>query len=121
MKKHHFILLLLLGMFLMPISAMACGGKSPCKKEMAKDNSEKSCCTGDTESDDSEKGCEGKCGHANCGCSASAPSPSVGFLPEFSFTTVVFCKAPISQVKFSYTTPSISDGFSSIWLIPKIG
>lgn len=36
MKKYHFILLVLLGMFLMPNNAMACGkgsDKSSCKKK----------------------------------------------------------------------------------------
>ena len=94
-------------MFLMPSTAMACGNsnsKHSCEKEVSSKKTEKKCyCSNDSSESKDENGCKGDCGHANCGCSMTCPSSS------------------IEKVKFSYTAPSISDGFHSIWLIPKIG
>ena len=124
MKKYHVILLVFLGMFLMPNSAMACGkgsDKSSCKKEISSTKSEKkSCCDNDNSKDKDHKGCKGNCGHSKCGCSSTCPTSSVSFSSEILFKNYMFSYSSIEKVKFSYTIPSISDGFYSIWLIPKI-
>ncbi|WP_395047831.1 hypothetical protein [Flavobacterium sp.] len=124
MKKYHIILVVLLGMLIMPNIAMACGKgseKSSCKKEVSSTKKEKkSCCDNDNSKDNDNKDCKGNCGHSKCGCSSTCPSSSVSFLSEIIFKNYMFSYSSIEKVKFLYTIPSISDGFYSIWLIPKI-
>lgn len=124
MKKYHFILVVVLGLFLMPGSAIACGKgseKSSCKKEISSNQKEKkSCCDSDSSKGKDNKGCKGNCGHSKCGCSSTCPTSSVSFVSEISFKNYKYSYSSIEKTKFSYTTPSISDGFYSIWLIPKI-
>lgn len=123
MKKHHIILVVLLGIFFLPNSAVACSGgsKHSCKKEISSTKKEKkSCCDNDDSKDKDHKGCGGNCGHSKCGCSSTCPSSSVSFLSEINFKVTMFSYSSIGKVKFLYATPSISDGFYSIWLIPKI-
>ena len=111
-------------MFLLPNTAMACGkgsDKTSCKKEISSTKSEKkSCCGSDNSKEKDNKGCKGNCGHSKCGCSSTCPTSSVSFLSEIVFKNYMFSYSSIEKVKFSYTIPSISDGFYSIWLIPKI-
>lgn len=108
----------------MPDNALACGKgseKSCCKKEISSAKKEKkSCCDSDSSKDKDHKGCKGKCGHSECGCSSTCPASSVSFLSEIILKNNMFSYSSIGKVKFLYTTPSISDGFYSIWLIPKI-
>lgn len=108
----------------MPTGAMACGkgsGKSSCKKEISSAKSEKkSCCDSDDSKGKDHKGCKGNCGHSKCGCSSTCPASSVSFLSGIIFKNYMFSCSSIGKVRFLYTTPSISDGFYSIWLIPKI-
>lgn len=124
MKKYHIILIVLLSIFFMPNTAMACGNsnsKHTCEKEVSSMKTEKkSCCNNDSKSKE-DKGCNGDCGHSKCGCSSTCPSSSISFLPEIIFKINFIRYSSIEKVEFSYTTPSISDGFRSIWLIPKIG
>ncbi len=115
-------------MFFMPNNAMACGDTNSnhsCKKEVSSSETEKKCCCGHDDNNDNndneDKGCDGDCGHSKCGCSSTCPATSISFLTEISFKINVFQYFSIEKVSFSYTTPSISDGFHSIWLIPKIG
>jgi len=124
MKKYHIILVVLLGMLLTPNNAIACGKgseKSSCKKEMSSHKAEKKSCCGDENSKNKgNKGCDGNCGHSKCGCSSTCPSSSVSFISEIDSKNNMFSYSSIEKVKFPYSTPSISDGFYSIWLIPKI-
>jgi hypothetical protein len=124
MKKHHFILLVLLGMFLMSNTAMACGKgleKSSCKKEVSSTKKvKKSCCGSASSREKNHKGCKDNCGTSKCGCSSTCPTSSVSLLSEIIFKNLIFNYSSIEKVKFFNTTPSISDGFYSIWLIPKI-
>lgn len=105
-------------------NAIACGkgsGKSSCKKEISSAKSEKkNCCNSDNSKDKDHKGCKGKCAHSECGCSSTCPISSVSFLSEINFKNNMFGFSSIERVKFLYATPSILDGFYSIWLIPKI-
>jgi len=124
MNKYHIILVVLLGMFLMPNNAFACGKgseKSSCKKEISSNKTQKkSCCADENTKDKDNKGCGGKCGHSGCGCSSTCPTSLVSFVPEISFQLTAFNFPLFEKINFLYTTPSISDGFYSIWLIPKI-
>ena len=121
MQKTTFILFLFLGFFLMSGNTYACAKHAKMddhKTETTSATSKKSCCS---EKSGNKKGCEGNCGHSSCKCTSvcsSFSSATVSYLfsemnvVDYSFT---------SLVKMNHTTPSISDGFSSIWLIPKIG
>lgn len=124
MKKYNFILILLIGLFLMSGSALACGkgsGEKSCKKEVTSTKTEKKgCCADGCAKNKEDKGCKGNCGHSKCGCSSTCPPSSVNFLPEINFKVPMFSYSSIGKAKFSYATPAIADGFYSIWLIPKI-
>lgn len=124
MKKYHFILVVVLGLFLMPSSTLACGKgskKKSCKKEISSTKTEKkSCCGNDNSKDKDDKGCKGNCGHSQCNCSSTCPITPLNFFSEIVFENNRCNYPTIKKVKFSYESPSISDGFYSIWLIPKI-
>lgn len=129
MKKFHILLIVLFGFLLVPSNTFACGKscgskteKRCCKKETSSNKTEKkSCCSKDDNSkSNDDKGCGGKCGHSKCGCSSICPSTPVNLFTDITFQSNIFNFSSIEKVKFLYTTPSISDGFYSIWLIPKI-
>jgi hypothetical protein len=122
MKKIHMLLIVLLGVFLMPASAFACGdhsGKNSCSKEMSSKTGMKDCCSKDSNSKSKKhNGCNGKCGHAMC----SVPPLYIGIVYSiplenddnvFNFST--------KKQKFYQSVSFTSAGYSSIWLIPKIG
>lgn len=124
MKKYHIILLLFLGVIFTPLNAFACGKdavKHSCKTEYAskkKMKSDHSCCK---KNDNKDKGCNGCCGHSKCGCSSTCQTSVT--LPEF-FTNDTLKTSDFSfieKIKFFYTYLPVSDGFNTIWLIPKIG
>lgn len=121
MHKSTFILFLFLGFFMTSVNSYACAKHAKMnhpKTEATSSTSTKGCCS---EKSGSKKSCNGKCGHSGCKCASGCSSffstkVSYFFIPlcsvDFSFT---------SLVKTNHNTPSLSDGFSSIWLIPKIG
>lgn len=122
MKKAHILLIVLLGIFLMPTSAFACGdnsAKKSCSKEMSSKTGMKDCCSKDSKSKNkTHKGCNGKCGHAMC----SVSSLNIGIVSSipleiddnvFNFST--------KKQNFYQSVSFTSAGYSSIWLIPKIG
>ena len=117
MKKPFFIFLLLIGMFIIPVNAIACGdGVVACDKEVTTTKTkEKSCC----ENDSDEKGCDGACGHSKCSCASTCITSSSSVFVQLKFNTI-FNFSTIVKVNFHYTIPSLSEGYSSIWLIPKI-
>ena len=122
MKKYHFILLLLLGIFFMPNNTYACGtcsDKHPAKKEISSKADKDNCCDSDSSHSKSKDhdGCGGKCGHSKCAC----PSVSNGFTvsSEIVLKNNSFDFSSKKQ-KFSNTETSISSGFYFLWLIPKI-
>jgi hypothetical protein len=122
MKKIHMLLIVLLGVFLMPASAFACGNhseKNSCTNEMSSKTGMKDCCSKDSKSKNKEhNGCDGKCGHTMC----SVPSLSIGIISSISseIDDNVFNFSTQKQ-KFYHSETVTSDGYSSIWLIPKIG
>lgn len=124
MTRYYFIFLVLLGIFIMPNDAIACGSdkeKKTCNNEVSSAKKEKKrCCGNDNSKNKDNKGCKGNCGHSKCGCSSTCPPASVSFLSETNFKLNMFGYSSIGKVKFLYATPSISDGFYSLWLIPKI-
>jgi hypothetical protein len=117
MKKSYIILILFLGIFFIPSNSFACGSeKHTCEKEVSSNKTkEKSCCDNDTD----DKGCEGSCGHSKCGCASTCISSSTSIILSFKSNTV-FNFISLNKVNFFYKIPSILEGYSSIWLIPKI-
>ena len=124
-KVYILFLLLTIGFFLIPSSGFACGNKtvkSSYKKEISSNKKEKDCCTKDCckKSCDSKKekhDCDGKCNHTNC--TASSLQLSISASNDFELSNSVFnfsIEKPISY----YNEANISDGFTSIWLPPKI-
>lgn len=122
MKKHHFIVIILLGFLFMPNNTMACGKISEkisnTEQTSSHKTEKKSCC--DTDNSKEKKGCEGDCGHSKCSCSSTCSSSSVSFLSEIYFKNNVFTISTIKKIKFHTSSPSELDGFYSIWAIPKI-
>jgi hypothetical protein len=119
MKKFRILIILLFGIFLMPSVSYACGGgNDSCKKEMKKCSPEKKSCCGDKRKPG--KGCDGKCGHSKCGCSFSPSNTPINLSVGLEIQNSNFQSDLIQKNKIPYSSPSISDGFYSIWLIPKI-
>lgn len=124
MKNNFHILLLIVtfGFFLMPSLASACemkSGKSCCSKEMSSSNEKMDCCKKVNHSKEKkDEGCSGKTKHSSCNCSIF--HINVILPPETE--TIVTCFLFLDKKdKFIENETKISSGFSSIWLIPKIG
>jgi hypothetical protein len=119
-KFHTYLIMLTLGLFLLPNAIYACGTKAVkkcCSKEMSSETTPKKCCK-DKSSQKEHKGCEGKCGNSNC---TSASVISVfAIIDETKFNTNSFDFSTEKQTFYDSKT-FISAGFSSLWLIPKIG
>lgn len=124
-KVYILTLLLTLGFFLMSGVGYACGKSSEkisCEKKIISttadsDSCQKDCCKKDSSSKKNQHGCNGKCDHS--GCTTSGLQLSLISANEFDFNTNIFnfsLKKPVSY----YTETPVSDGFTSIWLPPKI-
>lgn len=123
MKKFHkFILIVTLGFFLIPSVTFACemkSNKSCCNKEMSSKDNSKDCCkkNKDSKSKNHDGNCNGKCGHNNCTTS------SVHFNLAFFEIKIKNTNFDFSEIEQNYihSETTISSGFTSLWLIPKIG
>lgn len=108
----------------MPDNALACGVKSSkkcCESEVSCSKTEKNnCCCSDNSNSGESKGCNGNYDNSLCGCASTFTNPTVSFLSEFNFEARNFNFATEGKVNFSNHSPSITAGFYSIWLIPKI-
>ena len=122
MKKFHILLIVLLGFFLMPTLTFACennSSKDSSSKETSSKMDKDDCCKNDSHSKTkNHEGCGGKCSHSKCGC-ASTCNTSVS-INELNFNRNIFNCVSEKQNFYNYET-SISSGFNSLWLIPKIG
>lgn len=125
MKKYYFIFFLWLGLFFMPSNALACGNSSErscCKKEITTTKKEQNnCCHNDRTQEKEPQGCQGDCGHSECGCTAFYSAFSGSLLTEIYLNNNLVSYSSFAKPNFLYTIPSILDGFYTIWLIPKIG
>ncbi|WP_239452912.1 hypothetical protein [Flavobacterium tistrianum] len=116
-KKIHIIMLFItLSFFLNPSYTYACHtGHS---KEIAskKENScSKKCCEKKT-SKQEKHNCEGKCRHTGCNTSVLNILLTSN---DFDFQNDVF-NFSLKNTISSYSNSTISSGFASIWLKPKI-
>lgn len=124
-KKFHILFLFLtLGFFLMSNSGYACGKtekkmdcekKATSKKETA-NSCQKDCCTKTKKDQKGHHGCNGKCDHS--GCTTSFLQFSL-ITNEIDLSNNLFNFSTKKQISY-YNNASISDGFTSIWLPPKI-
>lgn len=124
-KKFHILFLFLtLGFFLMSNSGYACGKteekmdcekKATSKKEIT-NSCQKNCCTKTKKDQKSHHGCNGKCDHS--GCTTSFLQFSL-ITNEIDLSNNLFNFSTKKQISY-YNNASISDGFTSIWLPPKI-
>ena len=119
MFRTYFILLTL-GLLLLPNAMFACGMKPEkkcCSKEMSSETTPKKCCK-DKSSEKEHKGCEGKCGHSTCTSTSVISVFAVYNDTEFNSNSFDFS----TEKQLFYDSKTfISAGFSSLWLIPKIG
>ncbi|RTY67139.1 hypothetical protein [Flavobacterium sp. LB2P53] len=122
MKKFHILLIVVLGFLLMPAVTFACennSSKHSSSKETSSKMDKEDCCKDNSHSKTkNDQGCGGKCSHSKCGC-ASSCNTSV-FINELNFNKNIFNFFSEKQNFYNYET-SISSGFNSLWLIPKIG
>lgn len=78
----------------------------------------KKCCQQKEISKNAEqKKCGGKCCNLKCDCITALP---IYINLETVFKRSIFSLLLINRIKFPHSIPSISDGFYSIWLLPKI-
>lgn len=118
-KAHIFVIIVMLGFFLIPSTAFACGTetkKSCCKEEIAAKAEKNDCCK-NKQSKNQDEDCGGKCGNSNCTTSITQFN-LVGFT-ELEFNTNFFDFENKNQ-KFYYNETNISSGFYFVWLPPKI-
>ena len=123
MKKrlHILIIILTIGFFMLPTLSYACETKTEkwcCKKEKTEKTDKKNCCN-NKQSKDKDNGCDGKCGHSNCTSSISVNFSIISSY-EINFKNNSFNFSE-EKSKFYHSKTFISSGFTSIWLIPKIG
>lgn len=113
MNKFSAILILLLGLLLAPSDSYACGkgASHACKKE--KKAVTDSCCG----KKQGGEPCKGKCGHSSCGCTTIVTAIAMAGNDYIPLSRIA---SPSQKSGFSYAAPSVSDGFFTIWLIPKI-
>lgn len=117
MPRNFFILLMLLfGLFLVPNETIACAMKIEnmgCKKVSSSES--KSCCkTHDNSSSKQNSGCTGKCNHSNT--SSIYHFGIIQPIPMDIKVNLVW----IEEQKFYYSKTTVSSGYCSIWVIPKI-
>ena len=122
MNKFHIFVLVLFGFLLMPNNSFGCennSAKQTSSKETSSKMEKEDCCKNDSHSKTkNHEGCGGKCSHSKCGC-ASSCNTSVS-INELNFNKNIFNFFSEKQNFYNYET-SISSGFNSLWLIPKIG
>lgn len=110
------------GFFLMPNATFACGnhsGKKMHKKEVSASQETNDCCgTNCSSKDNNHKGCNNKCGHSNCNIPSIQVAFFVPFEAEINPNSVVFYT---KKGNFFNLKTTVSSGFQTLWLIPKIG
>ena len=118
----YIALLTLIGFLLTPTDTYACGAKSEQTentgtKQSNTEKDNKDCCNTDKEHCDKHgKNCNGKCGNPDCNCPTSCTNFTIPFFAQLSQAKII-----LSKPKFHYQEAFYSSGFTSIWLLPKIG
>jgi hypothetical protein len=118
MRKFYLVIVVLLGFFLMPATAMACGKiakKEKCAKEVVVQTHKKTCCGDTTHSKSSN--CNGKCGHGLCNVSSTHSGIT---LSEVYKVNLSYFDYQLKRQKSHYAEVFPSAIYYSLWLIPKI-
>ncbi|RED19458.1 hypothetical protein BD847_3742 [Flavobacterium cutihirudinis] len=120
-KVHILFLVLSFGFFLMSNAGHACGKsaeKNSCEKKMnpIKDSCQKDCCKKTKHSKEGH-GCSGKCDHSSC--TTSGLQFIILTSNDLDLQNNVF-NFSLKNTISSYSNSTISSGFTSIWLKPKI-
>ncbi|SHM32724.1 hypothetical protein SAMN05444366_2902 [Flavobacterium saccharophilum] len=122
MKSIHIFLIVLFGILFVPGNAFACennSAKHSYKKEISSKTCNDDCCKKDDHSKTkNHKGCSSKCNHSKC-CCVSSTNNSIS-TTEWNNSSNRFNFSSEKQKFYNFET-SISSGFNSLWLIPKIG
>jgi hypothetical protein len=122
MNKFFTLLIVLFGFLLMPNAAFACDNNSTkhsSKKEISTKMCDDDCCKKDSHSKGKNNNCcGGKCNHSKCVCASSSSNTSIS-ITEWNIETNRFNFSSEKQRFYNFET-SISSGFYSLWLIPKI-
>ena len=122
MNKFFTVLIVLFGFLLMPSNAFACENNSvkhSPKKEVSSKKGNDDCCNKDGHSKSKQhNGCDSNCSRSKCACASSCHTSIV--ITEWNINDDLFNFSSEKQ-KFHNFQTSISSGFYSLWLIPKIG
>ncbi len=125
MKKIQLLIALIFCIYLMPNIGMACGnthvGTADIEANQATEQQHESCCKSHESSDVEDTTCCGQCGHSTCTCSATSSTSTFTLVAMTFFDPSITYFFALKKTNFNYLSKSISDGFLSIWLIPKIG
>jgi hypothetical protein len=123
-KAYILFVVLTFGFFLLPTAGFACGKtkeKIACESNTSTktnlDSCQKDCCKKGHTSKKDQHGCNGKCDHT--GCTISGLQFSMILDNEFIFNNNSFNFSLEKPISYYAETP-VSDGFTSIWLPPKI-
>lgn len=125
MKRFLLFIFLIFSTFLLPEIAVACSNTN--EKIVGKEIShpieehQKSCCNDINKSENHKNGCSNKCEHSCCGCAITSSNSAFNLVSENTFKSTNTHFFILRMNKFSYISKAMSDGFLSIWLIPKIG
>ncbi|RUT72438.1 hypothetical protein D0817_02195 [Flavobacterium cupreum] len=122
MKNFYFLAVLLLSIFLMPDNTFACGSKSKIAHsatEMSSATGKKDCCAAAAgHKNKKHHCCHNNCKDAKCICVPSATVFLVCNATALKAGNYDFCN---ENQKSNHPENSVSSGFSSLFLKPKIG
>lgn len=120
-KNLYILLLVVLGFFMSPTTAMACNQKGEmtcCAKKSTAKKEKKDCCSKKQSSKkESHDGCNGACKNITCGGSFVYLGMTNGIQLEFNNPLFDFST---KKQNFYYSNIFVSSGYKSIWLPPKI-
>jgi hypothetical protein len=121
-KKIYILVFAVFGFLMIPNTAFACGDtyskKAACKKETTSKPEKKDCCgSHNNENGKRSQDCGGKCGHSNCNVPSVQIAIIVPFISEINTKALFFYT---KKGGFDDLKTTISSGFQSLWLIPKI-
>ena len=120
-KKFYILLLVMLGFFMTPSVAFACGtkaDKSCCNKESSSEKDKKDCCKKEKNSNESSHdGCNGACKDVTCSSSPVYLGLTSAFYSELNNQVFRFST---EKQNYYYSEIFISSHFRSIWLPPKL-
>ena len=81
----------------------------------------KSCCSSGQGSEKDDKSCSSNCEHSCCPCATTSSSSAFNLISDAIYSSNNSTYFLYEKSQFTYISGMISEGFLSIWLIPKIG